>query len=63
MPLINCENSLTLSWYENCVITSLEKKVIEGTNPQQGDNSPTNAVFKITDAILYVPVVTKWRRY
>ena len=22
MPLINCEASLTLSWYENCVITS-----------------------------------------
>ena len=63
MPLINCENSLTLSWYENCVITSLEEKVIKGTNPQQRDNSPANAVFKIIDAILYVPLVTKWRRY
>ena len=58
MPLINCQISLTLSWYENSVITSLEKPVIEETNPQQGDNSPTNAVFKITDAKLYVPVVT-----
>ena len=58
MPLINCEISLTLSWYGTCVITSLRKRVIEGTNPQQRDNSPTNAIFKITDAKLYVPVVT-----
>ena len=58
MPLINCQISLTSSWYENSVFTSLEKPVIQETNPQQGDNSPTNAVFKITDAKLYVPVVT-----
>ena len=58
MPLINCEISLTLSWYENCVITSIEKRVIEGTNPKQRDNSPTTIVFKITDTKLYVPVVT-----
>ena len=58
IPLINFEISLTLSWYENCVITSLEKRVIEGTNPQRRDNSPTNAVFKITDTKLYVSVVT-----
>ena len=28
MPLINCEVSLTLTWSENCVITSLERREI-----------------------------------
>ena len=32
MPLINCEVSLTLTWSENCVITSLEKRRIRDTN-------------------------------
>ena len=28
MPLINCEVSLTLTWSENCAITSLERREI-----------------------------------
>ena len=56
MPLINCEMSLTLSWYENCVITSVEKRTIG--NAANRDDPPTNAVFEITDCKLYVPVVT-----
>ena len=56
MPLINCEISLTLSWYENCVIPSLEKRTIRATTDR--DDSRTNAVFKITDCKLYVSVVT-----
>ena len=28
IPLINCEVSLALSWSENCVITSLEKRLV-----------------------------------
>ena len=55
MPLINCEVSLTLTWSENCVITSLERR--EMTNTRR-DSSPTNATFKITVTKLYVPVVT-----
>ena len=55
MPLINCEVSLILTWSENCVITSLERKVI--TNTQRG-TSPTNATFKLNETKLYVPVVT-----
>ena len=55
MPLINCEVSLTLTWSENCVITSIERSVITDT---RRDTSPTNAIFKITDTKLYVPVVT-----
>ena len=56
MPLINCEVSLTLSWYENCVINSLEKSLI-GATTNRGD-SPTNAVFKIAECKRYVLVAT-----
>ena len=56
MTLINCELSLTLTWSENCVITSLEKRIII-INTRR-DTSPTNATFKITDTKLHVPVVT-----
>ena len=56
LPLINCEVSLTLTWSENSVITS---KATRDTDPAvAGINNPTNAVFKITDCKLYVPVVT-----
>ena len=55
MPLINFEVSLTLTWSENSVITSLEKREITNT---RRDSSPTNAIFKVTDTKLYAPVVT-----
>ena len=42
MPLINCEISLTLTWSENCVISSPIGKT----------------EFAITDTKLYVPVAT-----
>ena len=42
MPLINCKVELSLKWYENCIL------------PSAGDN----ATFTITDAKLYVPIVT-----
>ena len=61
VPLINCEVSLALSWSENCVITSLGKRLVTAAqrgNPAVYDNCPTNAVFKITDCKFYVPVVT-----
>ena len=45
MPLINCETNLILTWSTNCVIVS--------TNVAN-----QNATFSITDAKLYVPVVT-----
>ena len=60
MPLINCEESLTLTWSENCVLTS--KATRDGdpdANPAEDEiNNPTNAKFKIIDCKLYVPVVT-----
>ena len=52
---------MVLSWSANCVITSLEKRLVttaQGHNPEVYDDSPTNATFKITDCKLYVPVVT-----
>ena len=40
---------------------SLEKRLVpaaQGDNPAVYDDSPTNAIFKINDCKLYVPVVT-----
>ena len=52
MPLINCKVELSLKWIENCVVTSAEI----------GDNADAtgadSATFKITDAKLYVLIVT-----
>ena len=42
MPLINCEVNLIFTWSKDCVIT----------------NSTGEGKFKITDAKLYVPVIT-----
>ena len=53
---MNCEVSLTLTWSENCVLTS--KVYREATNAVTEINDPTSAVFKIEDTKLYVPVVT-----
>ena len=61
IPLINCEVSLALSWSENCVITSLEKRLVTAAqegNPEVYDDSTTNAVLKISDCKLYVSAVT-----
>ena len=62
MPLINCEINLILAWSENCVLTS---KATRDAVPAQGGNpavaaidNTTNAIFKIIDTKLYVPVVT-----
>ena len=42
----------------NCVITSLEQRVIAGANPSARENASTGAMLAITDCKLYVPVVT-----
>ena len=47
-----------MKWDKNCVITSLEQRVIAGVNPPARDNAPTGATLAITDCKLYVPVVT-----
>ena len=60
MLLINCEINLTLTWPENCVLTS---KAIRDEDPDANPavaatDNPTNPEFKITDTKLYVPVIT-----
>ena len=59
-PLVNCEVPLNLVRLENCVLTS---KATRDADPDAdpavaGINNPTNAIFKITDCKLYVPVIT-----
>ena len=61
MPLINCEASLALTWSTDCVIISLEKRLVTAAqrdNPEVRDDSPTGVTFKIKHCKLYVPVVT-----
>ena len=60
IPLINCEMNLILTWSENCVITSKETRDAgpDADAAVAAVNNPTNAIFKIADTELYVPVVT-----
>ena len=50
IPLVNCKIALSLKWIKNCVLTS----AVIGANAAGVDS----AIFKITDAKLYIPVVT-----
>ena len=54
IPLINCEITLILSWYKECVLVGRAHR----SPPAAAINSPTDAKFEITDCKLYVPVVT-----
>ena len=57
IPLINCEITLILSWYKECVLVG---RAFRGLPVAAANriNSPTIAKFEITDCKLYVPVVT-----
>ena len=54
IPLINCEITLILSWYKECLLVG---RAFRGP-PAAAINSPTDAKFEITDCKLNVPVVT-----
>ena len=56
VPLISCTISLELKWGKNCIITSLEERLV-GTTANR-DDGPTGATLNITDCKLYIPVVT-----
>ena len=62
MPLTNCKINLILTRSENFVLTSKATRnavPVQGGNPAVSKiNNPTNAIFQITEAKLYVPVVT-----
>ena len=53
---------LTLTRSENCVLTNIKTQTAAAAqedNPaRERIDAPTNAIFKITDAKLYVPAVT-----
>ena len=57
IPLINCEITLILSWYKECVLVG---RAFRGPPAAAANriNSPTSAKFETTDCKLYVPVVT-----
>ena len=59
IPLINCEVELILTWFKNCVLIDKLTREADYNVPivREIDN-PENAIFKITDTKLYVPVVT-----
>ena len=52
MPLINCKVELSLKWIENCVLTTTE------VDANVNANGADSATFEITDAKLYVPILT-----
>ena len=56
MSSINCEVSLTLTLFNNCVITSKARR--RETSTVTRFNNPKSATFTIKDTKLYVPVVT-----
>ena len=64
MPLINCKINLILTWSEHCVLMSKAQrdKFIGACSDENLSfseiNNPANAIFKITDIKLYVPVVS-----
>ena len=60
IPLVNCEVELILTWFKNCVlIGKLTRDADYGANPRVSEiNNPENAIFKITDTKLYVPVAS-----
>ena len=66
MPLINCEVSLTSTWSENYVLTDITTQTERNADSnadrlvetREKIDTPTNAIFKITDTKLYIPVVT-----
>ena len=57
MPLINCKLDFSLSWIENCVLTS----AAFDTNAY--NTGADSATFKITDAKLCIPIVTLLAEY
>ena len=54
IPLINCEITLILSWYKECVLVGRAHR----GPPVTAINSPTSGKFEMTDCKLYVPIVT-----
>ena len=54
IPLINCEVSLTLAWYEKCVLTSQAQRdaTPDANLAVAVVTNPTDTIFKIKDTII-----------
>ena len=57
IPLINCEVTLILSWYKECVLVGRAHRGPPAAAANR-INSPTSAKFEITNCKLYVPAAT-----
>ena len=62
MSIINCKVYLTLTWSENCVLTDMKTTPARADNNLPAVEALTGATFSITDAKLYVPVVTLYTK-
>ena len=58
MPLNNCEKNLTWDYSENCVKTDETTHNADSNSHHHEIRASAGATFKITDAKLYVLVVT-----
>ena len=61
MPLINCEINLILTWSDMaCVLTDIMTRAANhyADTVIPAINAPTNVIFQIKNAKLYLPVVT-----
>ena len=60
IPLINCEVELILTWFKTCVlIDKLTREANYDVDPNVYEiDNPENAILKITDTKLFVPVLT-----
>ena len=59
IPLINCEVELIFTWFKNCVLIDKLTRDADYDAPiDRKIDIPENAIFKITDTKLYVPVVS-----
>ena len=56
MPLVNCEVELKLKWNKTCVLVNKATRAAAGAAVEI--DTPKNAILKVTDCKLYVPVVT-----
>ena len=57
IPLINCEITLILSWYKECVLVGRAFRGLPAAAANR-INSSTDAKFEITDCKFYVPIFT-----
>ena len=59
IPLINCEITLNLTWYDKCVLVGRAHRTAAAGPPAVAAvECPTNETFRVTNCKLYVPVVT-----